>query len=190
MKFFGVDLGHVVRETGIALVVERAMNALDKGIQANGAEFIKKVMTRLTDDHRALFWAYVGGLDDRLAIEGLRAHHARWMAMGIANMEDRFTNILGRLYVAMVEAKDFEGLERSLKEMGHMDAGTFDRSMTALENDVIAQWFKRARQLVGEVVLSAWNGAKTAAKKADDKLAPVADSLEQLQERRRRARYR
>lgn len=190
MKFFGMNIRipEFLREGAIAVFVERTMKLIDSAVEKNGDEVVKQMMVRLTDNHRALFWSAVGKMEDQIASTGIWAHYRRWKAKPDANSEDRFTNILARMHTVLSE--DPEELDRFLRDLGHMTAIEFDDAMTALENDVIAQWFKRARQLFGEAFVSARDGIVSAAKTADDFLEPVADALEDFQERQRRKHFR
>lgn len=185
-NFFS-NFSHIARETGIAFGVERMMKAVDSAVEQGGSEILKKAMVRITADHRAMLLSKIRGLDDGVAIDNLMARYEESLR-GKAGAEDWWVNTMTRLMLALEGHP--EEFDRALKDLGHMSPSEFYQALTFLDNDVVAQWFKKARQIAGEVIGSAWNGTKTAARNADNKLEPVADALEQFQERRRRTRYR
>jgi hypothetical protein len=184
MKIFGMNLhpGELLKEGIYSLGIHTFL-------EKNGEKFAEVVVKRVTDDVRSKLFAYIRGLGDSVAIQGLMTRYQEAKSLGLDH-EDKFVNILARLYLAV---KDDPKKKWVFRDLGRMSKAEFEDALTFLENDVIAQWFKKARHILGDAFKSiadtatAW-GRKMVelAERLDDKLEPVADRVEALRRRRER----
>ncbi len=125
----------IAKEAGISLGFDVLFHEI---LSKKVPEFAEKALRRITEHDRNGLFIFIADMSDETARENLIRRHRE--CKGKAGKEDRFVNLLTRLYLTV---KDDPSKHWIFTYLGHLSDDEFDQALYFFENDVIKQWFDK-----------------------------------------------
>lgn len=131
-------------------------------LKEGGKEVVKEAVKKITDHHRAELKAFLMLLGDDIARNNIQIRYRRTLepprGTGKPGEENRFVDLLTRLWLVLKD--DPKQCELVFTELGHLSDEEFDEFLYFLENDVIPQWYKKAKAFLRETANDVIDGIK------------------------------
>ncbi len=145
----------IFKEAAISLGLDVLFHEV---LTKQGPEVAARMFRRLTEHDRDGLFIFIAAMQDDVARENLLRRHKE--CKGKPGAEDRFVNLLTRLYLTI---KDDPSKYWIFNYLGHLSDEDFDQALYFFENDVIMQWLDKA----GKTIADAADFVKQTAQKAN-----------------------
>ena len=169
-------------------------------LKEGGKEIAKEAVKKINDHHRAELKAFLMLLSDDVARDNLQIRYRKTLepprGVGKSGDENRFVNLLTRLWLVLKDNP--KQCEIVFTELGYLTDEEFDEVLYFLENDIIPQWYKKAKAFLGETANDIVDGLKAVdnsevVKQIDKSLKPIEkkwrDKVKKIEKKGRIAKW-